>query len=93
MNREDWIKKIVDIFIENQKDLEGYSYYGSAWGVSEDDYEDVAGFILDSIFKQATMADKVINSIENCLACQPIANPNELIESAMAMISDHKKKR
>lgn len=43
--------KIVQIFIDNQKDLEGYSYYGQAWGVSEDDYDDVAQLIIDEVKK------------------------------------------
>lgn len=38
--------KIVAVIDRYTKEMEGYSYYGSNPGISEDDYEDVADDLM-----------------------------------------------
>lgn len=38
--------KIIAVLEQFTREMEGYSYYGSNPGISEDDYEDVAEAIL-----------------------------------------------
>lgn len=40
---------LIKALKNHTKEMEGYSYYGSNPGVSEDDYEDVADEFLDNI--------------------------------------------
>ena len=39
-------ERIVAIMSRHTQEMEGYSYYGSNPGISEDDYEDVADDIM-----------------------------------------------
>ena len=39
-------ERIVAIMARHTQEMEGYSYYGSNPGISEDDYEDVADDIM-----------------------------------------------
>lgn len=48
---EELKKKIIEIFEANQSNLESYSYYGDAYGVSDEVYEDVAQLIVDEVKK------------------------------------------
>ncbi len=38
--------KLVEVIAQYTKEMEGYSYFGSNPGVSEDDYEDIADDLL-----------------------------------------------
>jgi len=38
--------RIVAIISKYTRDMEGYSYFGSAYGAPEDDYEDIAEDIM-----------------------------------------------
>lgn len=40
------IDKILEILKSHTKEMEGYSYFGSNPGVSEDDYDDIAKEII-----------------------------------------------
>lgn len=40
---------ILEIFKANTREMEGYSYFGSNPGISEDDYDEVADNIITSI--------------------------------------------
>jgi hypothetical protein len=46
MNKEEIRKRIIEIINSYTREMEGYSYFGSNPGVSEDDYEDIANDIL-----------------------------------------------
>lgn len=41
--------KIVNIIAAYTKEMEGYSYFGSNPGVSEDDYEDIAEELMTEL--------------------------------------------
>ena len=38
--------RIVAVMVKHTQEMEGYSYYGSNPGISEDDYEDIAEDIM-----------------------------------------------
>lgn len=38
--------KLVEVIAQYTKEMEGYNYYGSNPGVSEEDYEDIADDLL-----------------------------------------------
>jgi ABC-type Fe3+-hydroxamate transport system substrate-binding protein len=52
--------QILAILNEFRQDMEGYSYYGSNFGVSEDDFEEIAGRITALESTRLKEAEEVI---------------------------------
>lgn len=65
-------EQIIEILEANKKDLENYSYFSPNYGVSEDDFEEVAEAIINEIYQKESIEQiKYQKEFENLMRFNP----------------------